>query len=92
MLATPRTITGGSVEARAFFGGARKVRYFDTIEEADRWLLGLQAQHAGCTTDRIDHQTDVTSRPALRRAPAAPERTLLDEARDAGPKLGGADD
>jgi hypothetical protein len=52
-----QTITSRRVEARAFLDGARKVRYFDTVQEADEWFLDLHAKHAGVQTESIEHAT-----------------------------------
>lgn len=78
-----RVIFSGTVEARAFLGGAVKVRYFDTVEEADDWIVGLSARHAGVTRQITAHRTRLGYSHA-RTQPADQEaQTALDEARAA---------
>lgn len=78
---TDRTITSQNVEARAFFGGARKVRHFDTVAEADAWLIGLTLKHAGCATEIIAHQTEIVMALAKPRPAAVEFVPHLDVAR-----------
>lgn len=78
-----RAITTQTVEARAFFGGARKVRYFDTVQEADEWLIQQQQRFAGMTRDIIEHNTTLGIS-AAKAQPAAVEFVpQLDAAREA---------
>jgi len=66
-----RITTTLSVEARAFKEGAVKVRRFDSIAEADAWLLGIRQQHEGVRFEVIQHRTALgfsqrRTEPALR--------------------------
>lgn len=77
-----RVILSGSVEARAFLGGAVKVRYFDTVQEADEWIVGLSAKHAGVTREVTTHRTRLGYSQPRARAAEQEVPTALDEARD----------
>lgn len=76
-----RTIRTLSVEARAVRDGAVKVRRFDTIEEADMWLLGIQQRHAGVRVEVIEHRTALGFS-QLRPEPAERERKPMEDGND----------